>query len=467
MLSSILTFPFHILASLVRFIFHTLRIPIPRVPFSSLNFYRPLIARPSTRSDPYTVSDRWVRSLEEETGAHCLSRASPLAGAGPSTSQLQSSEFRSRNNTGSPRLLPDFTLGSYDEILRLCQSEIRIGCVILVSNEHDDVPDFKRHTLTDPTLVELFHKHKFVVWGGDVREREAWSAAQKLQATTFPFVAFVALQPPRASSFMGASSRSSSSPSLTILSRHQGPSTPASAPTSARSLADQVTLQLIPRVMPFLEGLRVAATERARERALRDEQDAAFRESARRDREKEAHRIEEARRAAELEKAELERKRAEEETRARIVNARDRWRREFRQLLIPLDTSNDQIRVTIRLPDGQRLVWLAVRSSTVTSLYCYVDAHLSHTDITLTDTKTLASVAERDLQELIQSSGQLAEAWWGFSLFTAYPRQEIPWQPASRLMDIEGLGNGGQIVVETRGESGGHYDDGYDTEKSE
>ena len=144
MLSSILTFPFHILASVVRFIFHTLRIPIPRLPFSPLNFYRPLIARPSTRSDPYTVPDRWVRSLEEETGAHCWSRAIPLTGSGPSTSQVQSSELRSRIGMGSPRLLPDFTLGSYDEILRLCQSEKRIGCIILVSNEHDDVPDFKR-----------------------------------------------------------------------------------------------------------------------------------------------------------------------------------------------------------------------------------------------------------------------------------------------------------------------------------
>lgn len=147
MLSSILTFPFHFLANLVRFIFHTLRIPIPRLPFSSLNFYRPLISRPSTRSDPFTVSDRWVRSLEEETGAHCLSRASTVAGVGPSTSQLQSSELRSRIGTGLPRLLPDFTLGSYDEILRSCQSEIRIGCIILVSNEHDDVPDFKRYAL--------------------------------------------------------------------------------------------------------------------------------------------------------------------------------------------------------------------------------------------------------------------------------------------------------------------------------
>jgi FAS-associated factor 2 len=144
MLSSILTFPFHVLASVILFIFHTLRIPLPRLPFSSLNFYRPLIPRPLGRSDPYTVSDRWVHSLEEETGAHCFSRASPVPDAGPSTSQLQASDLRNRLGPGSPRLLPDFTLGSYDEILHLCQSEIRIGCIVLVSSEHDDVPDFKR-----------------------------------------------------------------------------------------------------------------------------------------------------------------------------------------------------------------------------------------------------------------------------------------------------------------------------------
>ena len=111
---------------------------------------------------------------------------------------------------------------------------------------------------------------------------------------------------------MGTSSQSSSSPSLTILSRHQGPVTPTSAPTSARSLTDHIALQL-----------------------LREEQDAAFRESARRDREKEARRIEEARRTAELEKAAMERQRAADEARARISDARDRWRRECRHRLVP------------------------------------------------------------------------------------------------------------------------------------
>jgi len=151
MLSSILTFPFHVLANIIRFLFHTLRIPLPRVPFSFLNFYRPLIARSSNRSDPYAISDRWVRSLEEETGAHCWSRANLAPDVGPSTYQPQTNDLRSRLNTTSPRVLPDFTLGSYDEILRLCQSEMRIGCIVLVSNEHDDVPDFKRYVVAPLT----------------------------------------------------------------------------------------------------------------------------------------------------------------------------------------------------------------------------------------------------------------------------------------------------------------------------
>lgn len=268
---------------------------------------------------------------------------------------------------------------------------------------------------------------------------------------------------------MGTSSRSSSSPSLTILSRHQGPATPTSAPTSARSLADHITLQLLPRVTPFLETLQLSAAERARDRALREEQDAAFRESARRDREKEARRIEEARRTAEFEKVAMERQRAADEAQARISAARDRWRRDLRHRLIPFEepANADPIRITIRLPDGQRLVRLVAHTSTVTALYCLVDAHFNPTHVT--GAEIGASTAENSLRELVHLSQQPAEVWWGFSLFTAYPRQAIPWQPAVRLADI-GLSNGGQIVAEVvskEGEKNDYDEEGYDTERSE
>jgi FAS-associated factor 2 len=221
--------------------------------------------------------------------------------------------------------------------------------------------------------------------------------------------------------------------------------------------------------MPFLETLRLSAAERARDRALREEQDAAFRESARRDREKEARRIEEARRTAELEKAAMERQRAADEARSRVLDARDRWRRESRHLLIPLEepANVDPIRIIIRLPDGQSLVRLVARTSTVTSLYCLVDAHLIPTDVTGKEIGT--SAAENNLKELVHSSGQPAEIWWGFSLFTAYPRKAIPWQPMVRLAEI-GLSSGGQIVAEIafkEGEKPDQDEEGYDTEKSE
>jgi FAS-associated factor 2 len=145
---SVLAFPLHIISNIFRFIFGVLRIPVPQLRFSALNFYRPLPRRPVSSGGP----DRWVRELEEETGAVCIGRSNiPKAvssstatnGAGPSSLTARPRAF------GEDRkLLPDFTLGSYDEALRICQKEVRIGCIILVSEEHDDVTEFKRYVLS-------------------------------------------------------------------------------------------------------------------------------------------------------------------------------------------------------------------------------------------------------------------------------------------------------------------------------
>jgi len=112
-------------------------------------------------------------------------------------------------------------------------------------------------------------------------------------------------------------------------------------------------------------------------------------------------------------------------------------------------------------------VRLIARTSTVTSLYCLVDAHLIPTDGTGEEIGT--SATESNLRELVHSSGQPAEVWWGFSLFTAYPRKAIPWQPGVRLAEV-GLSNGGQIIAEIASKEGEKTDqdeEGYDTEKSE
>jgi FAS-associated factor 2 len=86
--------------------------------------------------------------LEEETGAVCISRARSIAASSTATDVAGPSNLTSRAGSGAVdetrKVLPDFILGSYEEFLRSCQKEVKIGCVILVSEEHDDVAEFKR-----------------------------------------------------------------------------------------------------------------------------------------------------------------------------------------------------------------------------------------------------------------------------------------------------------------------------------
>jgi FAS-associated factor 2 len=146
-LFSLFSFPVQILSGVIRYIFGSLRIPIPLLYFPSLNFHR---LRPSS-SDPRGGTDRWIRHLEEETGAVCIGRARNSQSAITSSTEVGPSSLTSRSvltsndNDGSRKLLPDFFLASYEEALRICQKDARLACVILVSEEHDDVAEFKKY----------------------------------------------------------------------------------------------------------------------------------------------------------------------------------------------------------------------------------------------------------------------------------------------------------------------------------
>lgn len=215
-LLTFITFPLQLISSLLRFLFRVLHIPFPQFrislssPFSGLSFpYRPL--GPNTRDrrsrlDPKASAERWVLTLEEETGAACLGRSrrhapsdaegSCSTGAvGSSTSitaRATSHEVDAEADSGS-KVLPNFFIGSYEDFARACLKDARIGCVVLVSDEHDDVAEFKRSvfhhfgyinlaydlgmlrsTLTDPELVHLMHENNFLVWGGEIRDQDAW-----------------------------------------------------------------------------------------------------------------------------------------------------------------------------------------------------------------------------------------------------------------------------------------------------
>ncbi|KAJ7176563.1 hypothetical protein C8R46DRAFT_1213153 [Mycena filopes] len=440
-LSGLFAFPFQLLSTLLRFVFGVLRIPLPR-PFAfNLALFRP--RRTPPRGDG--GADRWIRELEEETGAQCMSASASGVdvgtGAGPSTLTHRAPSDR--------KVLPDFTLGTYEDALRACQRDVRIACIVLVSEEHDDVPEFKRTTLTDPTLVRLLHTNDILVWGGDVRDRDPYSAALKLQATTYPFVAFLALQPRRTP--RSSASTSTPPPTLTVLSRHQGPPT---GPTSPATLAAHLETQLLPRVTPFLVGLRAAQHTAAADRALREDQDRAFRETAARD----GARIEALMRADELAAREAEAARLAQEAasaraaqdkaeRQKRAEERAGWRKWSKRVIMGAPEDADGVRLAIRMPDGARVVRRFADARSLTALYSFVDAQLAEEGGgEMSPAGHSKDEIEVAMEQQIAEAGS-ADAWWGFQLVLAYPRQEIVWARGTTVGSVECLKGGAQLVV--------------------
>ncbi|KAF8559473.1 hypothetical protein OG21DRAFT_1503382 [Imleria badia] len=384
-----------------------------------------------THPDSRSATRRWIMSLEEETGAV--------------------------SSADESKVLPDFFDGTYEQVLDACQKEGRIACVILVSAEHDDVAEFKRSTLTHPGFVHMLSENKFVVWGGDIRDQDSWDAAQKLQVTTYPFVAFIALQPRRSHS--PSSSPSTSTPVLTVLSRHQGPSVPESGPTTPQNLMQHLERQLLPRVNPFLTRLQSQLEEREKDRIIREQQDRAFQESAERDRARIQARIRAEQEEVERERLENE-ARSQEEQRMQLVREKQanlqalrvQYRRWMRRCIVPTEHRGaNGIRLALKLPGNTRVVRTFSPSSTLTELYAFVDTQMLPLAFQPeTDPEHISEGSEPDLQKLgnyIQLQAIDAVSWWGFKLVLPYPRREIKWTPSALLVEA-GLKSGEQLVVE-------------------
>ncbi|GAC71794.1 predicted regulator of the ubiquitin pathway [Moesziomyces antarcticus T-34] len=418
MIWTALTLPFSVASSLLLFLARVLRL---RSLLPSL-FGNGGGSQGSSASDPRTSAERFVRELEMETGG-TTSRSGPPAGQDP-----QADGF----DTGSSVLkrLPPFFVGSYTDALRQAKEQIKILAIVLVSREHGDVDRFKQHTLTDNELVELLSRDDFIVWGGDVREREAYTVARTLQASTYPFVAFIALQPPRQSSRAAAAS-SGSSPRPAVLSRLEG--SPSSA-TSAASIASHISDVLLPRTRVYMDRLRAERRRREMERELRAEQDRAYQEASRRDAERIAQRREEERRKA----VEAQRRREEQEQKEELQRRQQIWRRWASNNLVPQEpgATHEAVRFSFRLPSGKTLARRFSPLDPVEAVFAYVES------------ASVALEASEAEGEVRKPEGY--EHTYRFSLVTGYPRKRIEFGDAgaSKLRDVEGLAQGASLIVE-------------------
>ncbi|CAE6426200.1 unnamed protein product [Rhizoctonia solani] len=440
----VLAYPFSVTISLFTFVLRIvglplrlIGVPLPRLPpislVGALTFLNRARRPGDNIDDPRTAALRWVRQLEEETGALSVGRARELEGENESKGK----------ESLSAGALPNFYIGSYEEALRTAQRELRVLCVILVSEEHDDVAQFKRNVLANEEVVNTLTENNFVVWGGDVRDRESYQASLKLAATTYPFVAFISLLPPPST----RSSSTSTASQLSVVSRLN--------PLSPAAFVTDISHTVIPRTQPFLQRLRAAEQQRVRERQLREEQDRAFEESMRRDGERiraarEREREAEARAAQEAERERL--KREEEGMRERRRREKEVWRRWARRNLVPEEPSRG-VRVTVRIPSGQRRMRVFPPSAPLKSVYAFVE--------------TLSIPADQHPIDDPTSPPAGYEHEWGFELATTFPRVVVPCEEGVVVGDVEVLRGGVVLVVEGNGDEGGESDEDEDEDDVE
>ncbi|KAJ4376701.1 UBX domain-containing protein 10 [Didymella sp. IMI 355093] len=253
-----------------------------------------------------------------------------------------------------PNTLP-FHEGGYASAFDLAKKELKFLLVVLVSPEHDLTGPFIRDTLLAPSVVEFLTNpsNNILLWAGSVSDSEAYSVSSALNATKFPFSALIVHTPSVSSSAMG------------IATRIAGP-TPAA----------QYLAKLQSAMATHTEALNRVRAQRAEQNAtrnIRSAQDSAYERSLATDRARKQAQKKAADAAAAAETA----ARLAAQAAGRYAANLAQWRK-WRASTLPAEPRADEknvVRVSIRMPDADRVVRRFRAETDMEELYAFVECY--------------------------------------------------------------------------------------------
>ncbi|EIE81566.1 hypothetical protein RO3G_06271 [Rhizopus delemar RA 99-880] len=287
--------------------------------------------------------------------------------------------------------------------------------VILQSEEHDDNDAFCRNILTSLELIEFLRLYQVIVWGGNVRRTEAFQVSNILEATTYPFIAIIALQT------SPSSGSSLSSPKMSVIDRIEGPTTSAAVIRRFQNV--------IARTEININRMRAEREQREQEQALRREQERAYAESLRIDREREKRIMRERQAAAMRERARLlEKKNRKLYIRYLCQKLRDD----------SMDSNEKTVRISFRMADGSRAIRKFKGSDTLETLYQFVEAH-----------------PYMEIYENESCIDEVPEDYvhkYKFTVHSAYPRTVYQADPEKKIIDEKSLWPSATLIVDPEDE---------------
>ena len=383
LLVSLIFTPFNLLYALLSRSFGLLSCLFPFLPrlvsrLSSRNTSRPSFRGTSGRR-PLNARDtaaRFIREFEEEYGSNDL---------------------------------PIFE-GGYAQAYDKAKDELKYLIVVLISPEHDDTNSFVRDTLLHPDVLAFIQDQgdKMIVWAGNVQDSEAYQVASSVNCTKFPFVGLVVYTP--------------ATSSMSLVSRISGPAPPSLLIRKFRVAVSQNN--------EHLDSVRSQRTQQQASRHIREAQNSAYERSLTQDRE----RVRLKKEAAAAKEREEKEARREEEARGR--NARDlaQWKRWRAQRISnePSELVKEAVRISIRMPSGERILRKFDPHVTLEDLYAFVECF----DI----------IKEEGISEKTQTCPEDFEHKYQFRLVSPMPREAYELADGGTIR--ERIGKSGNLIVE-------------------
>lgn len=302
----------------------------------------------------------------------------------------------------------DFLESGYTVALHLAKRDARFLMVYLHSDEHDDTNGFVNGTLLNPLVLDFVNQHNLLVWGGNVLESEAYQVSNAVGASKFPFVGLLSL---KSSTQETPEGTTTSTPTLAVVARVQGPVSP-------EKLLDKFASQ-VERLEPTLITLRSERQQQDLSRVIREQQDRAYQESLDRDRE-----------LAEQRRLEgLERQNKEQWLRWRAL-----------QIIPELDPNSkgEYARIAVRLASGERISRRFSKDATLEEIFAYVELY---------QRGLLDAAAATTTTQVIHKPENFQYAF-SFRLVSPMPRAEL--SPSNtRIQDEPSVWPNGNLIVES------------------
>ena len=306
-----------------------------------------------------------------------------------------------------------FQESGYAQAFDVAKRDLKYLLVVLLSPEHDDTAPFVRDTLLSPEVVSFIKdpKNEIILWAGNVHDSEAYQVANALNVTKFPFLGLIVHTP------------SVSSTAMSVVCRVAGPTPPSELLTKLQNSIQQRNAELT--------QARQQRQEQQASRNIREEQNSAYERSLAQDRER-ARQRREAEAAKEQEERE-ERERVE----AKVQKAQNilKWKRWRMQSLPGEPGSEDKmaVRISVRMPSGERLVRKFAGDADLEELYAFVECY----DL-LQDEDALS---EKEVQEPSDYVHR-----YGFQLVSPMPREVYGLDDGGSIRSR--IGRSGNLIVE-------------------